>query len=128
MTERERFITGFLGRCAQEGLTEAETALRIEKLESAVKQAASKQAADESPLPSIGGLLRGGLLLSTLAATGLGGTAGYLAANASTPQLEPEELKQQELLAAYRHYTNLMRRAARQRQTLAPRAPRLHHA
>jgi hypothetical protein len=118
MTERQQFILGFLGRCAQEGLTEAETSIRIEALEQTVKTAAE------------GGLgvwdtIKVPLLLTSLASLGVGAGGGYLAAHAGQPQLEPEELKQQELLAAYRHYTNLMRRASRQRLPVAPRTPRL---
>jgi hypothetical protein len=101
MEPREAFKFGFLARCAEEGLTDPEIQDRI-KIAAMRKQA----------IPSIGGLLSGGLDLATglygagaITAAGLGaGTGiplGYAAAKLQDPGYDADAIKRQELMTAY---------------------------
>ncbi len=111
MTEREAFKFGFLLRCADEGLSPPQLQARIKLAEGWLSGATNL------------GLGAAGLGLA--ASAGLGAGAGYLTARATEPDVDPEEAKMQELIAAYKQQADQARRTASRigyrMQTLRPR-------
>jgi hypothetical protein len=73
--------------------------------------------------------MKGIPMLGVGVAGGLGAGAGYLAAKATEPEVDPEEFKQWELIAALRQHADHARRASQQLQLRGaptpPRSPRL---
>ena len=143
LTNREAFKFGFLLRCADENLSPEETQERIKaaadhfrwdgrprvdaSLVEQVLQAWEKRSSDtiSDLLGLLGSTAVGGLGL----AAGVGGLGGYGLAKAMRPQVDADEIKQQELVAAYKQQTDRIRRlmAARSyRQNQPPRRARLH--
>lgn len=119
LTDREAFRLGFLLRCAEEQLSPVQIRERI------------KAAAIENYLPGAGaaktvaglGLMGGVAGLGLSAAAGAGG--GWLAAKATEPDMDAEDAKMQELIAAYRQQAEQARRTAARigyrMQTMRPR-------
>lgn len=109
MTPQESFKFGFLLRCAQEGLTPAQVCDRMAKFaqqrklaflgETTLNNAATSA---KNVLTSLPGLaLRGAL--GAVAAGGLGGVAGgYALSSAMDDAVDPNEARDEELIAAYR--------------------------
>ena len=92
--EKTAFKMGFLSRCAEEGLTGTALDARI------------KQAAWSDLLTGAAGLTVGLPLAGGLVAGGLG---GYGAAKLTTPEVDDETLKSEELANTYRAYANRLR-------------------
>lgn len=121
MTPREAFKTGFLLRCAEQGLD-------ADQISSAVDLAIEKVAASDKSPGLLGGLQSlGGWGLAASAAAGAG--AGYLTAKATEPDVDPEYYKQIELINALKQQTEHARRVALRltvrRPVRAPTAPRI---
>lgn len=141
LSPRQAFKFGFLLRCADENLSPLET-------ESRIKYAmACLQWDGQTPLPlqqdvvdsalaawekqAVGGAI-GGItnLMTTLGITGLlggaglGAAGGHLAARMTEGDADPEEMKQQELMAAYRQQAERIRRQMAARSYRQPKAPR----
>lgn len=115
MTPRESFRFAFLARCAEEGLTEAETAARIEKVAAHIKLGNPYWNA----LKELFNVGRGavGLGVDTgwqggLAATGLGVGSGllggHLLAKAQDPNYDTDEIHRQELISTYEDLADRM--------------------
>lgn len=123
LTQRQAFKFGFLMRCADEGLTAEET---LERVKTAAALAHGEPLIKEALIPeALNILYKGGLLgLAGGALAGAGG--GYMLAKATDKEVDPEEQKVNELIAAYRR--NAARaeqmRKARQRQ-IERQPPRL---
>lgn len=114
MTDREAFKFGFLMRCADEGLSPAQTQERIK-----LANLGSQLMGAAVGLPAVAAV--GGL---GLAAAG-GAGAGHLMAKATEPEMDAEDAKLQELIAAYRQQTDQARRqAARVSYRTQSRPPR----
>lgn len=141
MTAKEQFRVGFLMRCAEEGCT-------VDDIRQRVKYAATLA-------PAAGGFLTGGGLAAGLgtgeaakqlpslvgdyfkspiataaamiaAGAGAGGLAGAGLGAMTSSDVNPEELKQKELLQAYKAQADRLRQlAATQKQQPAVRSPRL---
>lgn len=107
MTEREAFKFGFLLRCAEEGLDEAATAGRV-------KAAADKAAEGVWDVAKdVGGTLGGGAhsawnlgthlypLVGALSLLG-GAGLGYMGGRMADPGYDADDVRRQELIAAYR--------------------------
>ena len=120
LTAKEQFRLGFLTRCAEEGLTPAEVKQRVKAAWPTPPWREAGEAAK-----SLAGLylkapfLIGGLGLS--AATLGGAGLGYGAAKLSEENTDPDEAKQQELIAAYRRHSERARRLAARQQHRRPR-------
>ncbi len=121
LTKQQNFRLGFLLRCAEEGLAPAEIRERV-------------KLAKASGWSSLGdaikayGLFPFQLAAGGIATAGLGGAGiGYGLAKMQDEQVDPEEAKQQELIAAYKMQAERARRRAQQRtyRRPAPAAPRL---
>lgn len=124
MTAQEAFKFGFLLRCAEEGLTQAEICARI------------KVAQQGAPgLGTIGTLASTGLhglkslaLLGLVGSAGLGAGTGYAAARMTEPDSDPEEAKLQETISTYQLFADAARRNAQRRRLyrqITPSRPRL---
>lgn len=112
---RQSFKAGFLLRCAQEGLTHEETRQRV-------KEAAEKLASDW--LPSVGGALQTAIGVPVALGAGLGAVGGYGLAKMREEDIDPEEAKTQELIAALKFYTENARRSTKRMGLRQPqRAP-----
>ena len=142
LTSREAFKFGFLLRCADENLSPEETQARV-------KAAADQLAWDGRPVVAASlveetlqawekrsegyfsdllNFTRDTGMLGVGVAAGVGGLGGYGLAKAMAPQTDPDEIKQQELVAAYKQQADRIRRlmAARSYRTnQAPRRSRL---
>lgn len=116
MNAREAFKTGFLLRCAEQGLS-------MDQIAGAIDLAIEKVAA-EGGGPGFMGYAKslGGW---GLAASAAGGAAtGYLAAKATEPDVDPEYYKQVELINALKQQTEHSRRVAARLSMRKPlRAP-----
>lgn len=122
LTNRQIFKFGFLLRCADDGLTVEETKERIKQAAIALEQM-EKQGL-------VGGLLNALTRLGWLGlgAGAIGGTAGgYTVGKMTEKETDPEEIKRQELIAAYQQEADRIRRAARRRmyRPAVPRRPSL---
>lgn len=103
MDAAQQFKFGFLLRCADEGLTPAETQARIDRGLALMKEATWTGAATAA------GML--GLAVPMAGATLAGAGAGTMAAKLTEPSISPEDVKAEELIAAYRQYADYARRA-----------------
>jgi hypothetical protein len=92
------FKMGFLSRCSEEGLTGAALDARIKQagIMDGLGNVLSSGAALTIGLPLAGGLVAGGL-------------GGYGAAKMTTPELDDDTLKSEELANTYRAYANRLR-------------------
>lgn len=119
LTPRQAFTFGFLLKCAELGLSEQE---QHDILDRALKVAAG-------PATSVWNLIKGVPYLGLAAGAGIGAGAGYVAAKATEPEVDPEEFKQWELIAALRQHADHARRAAQRLQLrgapATPRSPQL---
>jgi len=102
LTSRQQFKFGFLLRCADEGLTEEQTQVRIKEAHDRLTKEANPKALWDA-VKSLGwhGLGMG-------AVTGLG--AGYGAAKLTEKEVDPDDIKKQELIAAYKQNADRVRR------------------
>jgi len=117
LTENEAFRLGFLARCAEEKLTGAELSTRIKRADGGLSAAdwllpvgagaAGLYLASNAPVagPTLGPIL------GLLPAAGLAGGAGlgYMTAKMTEPDIEPEDIKAQELADTYRVYAHRAR-------------------
>jgi hypothetical protein len=118
MTDLEAFKFGFLLRCADEGLTAEQVQARIKLAAGPAVAAAATGAGLGLAKPALGltknlaglSMLLGGAGLA--GAAGLGAGGGYLAAKATEPDMDAEDAKMQELIAAYRQQADQARRTA----------------
>lgn len=125
LTPVEGFRYGVLLRCAEEGLDPAATANRIQKIASMQKAATLGDVA--SGTFNIAKQLGWGGVLGSMA---LGGMGGYGAAKLQEGDVDVDDYRKQDVIAALRAQTQQMReRAARLRAfRQAPKAPRLFQA
>lgn len=141
LTNREAFKFGFLLRCADENLSPEETQERIKaaadhlhwdgqpRVEAAVVEQTLQAWEKRSDVSGVLNFLRSSALGGIGAAAGVGALGGYGLAKATRSQVDPDEIKQQELVAAYKQQTDRIRRlmAARSyRQNQPPRRARLN--
>jgi hypothetical protein len=109
MTPQEGFKFGFLLRCAEEGLSLDETQQRavavLEKRGGALDLAAQAPGA----LWSLG---TKGLMLGGLGIAGAGGLGGYALAKMREGDVDPAEIRRQELIDTYNTQAELARRKA----------------
>jgi hypothetical protein len=106
---RDAFCMGFFARCVEEGLSKEAAEARLEKLSQT-----------KSAVAGIGAVLRGtgrafttGAVLPALVGLGLGGVAGYGAAQVTAPDADPEAIRAQEIANTYKLYAQ--RAAAKRR-------------
>lgn len=145
MTPRQAFKFGFLLRCADENLSDEQVAERIKyaaerlgwdgespllpaELVEACLATWEKQASPLEGVGAIGNLVKNLGLWGLAGGAGLGAGAGYLTARMTDKEVDPDEVKKQELIAAYKQQAERIRRqmAARSyRQPKTPRVPRL---
>jgi hypothetical protein len=92
------FKMGFLARCSEEGLTGADLDARIKQAGAldGLGSLLSSGAFATVGLPLAGGLIAGGL-------------GGYGAAKMTTPELDDDTLKSEELANTYKAYANRLR-------------------
>jgi hypothetical protein len=97
MTDRDAFKIGFLLRCAEEHLTAEETRGRI------------KSAHWTGTVAGLGALGAG---TGLAASAGIGAGAGWLGAKLTEPDMDAEDAKMQELIAAFRQQADQAKRTA----------------
>lgn len=129
LAPRELFKVGFLLRCADENLSPAETQSRIERASEFVGSV-EKQGFLGGAGEFLSALVKAipQLSLLGLGASGVAGlTGGYTAGKLTDEALDPDEIKRQELIAAYQQQSDRARRAMSRRQyrRAAPRRPQL---
>lgn len=131
LTPQESFRLGFLLRCAEEGCTPAEIEQRV-KLAFIVR--GLEKHAVANPVDTGIGLAKTWASLPLhIAGLGIAGSGllgagiGYGAAKLQDEDVDPEEAKRQELIAAYKMQADRARRRAQQRgyRRPAPAEPRL---
>jgi hypothetical protein len=122
ISTKEAFELGFLQRCADEGLTPAQTQLRIKAAEAFIE----KRAINPGKYVGALNLAKPPTLLeqaqkymidhpataTALAATGIGATgfgAGALARTLQGDFLDPEDVKKQEIINEYRNLAHSAR-------------------
>jgi hypothetical protein len=115
MTPAQAFKTGFLLRCADEGLPWTETEARIKAAEAFCKQADWVESGAKL------------LTVLPLMAALTGGVAGYGLRQMTDRPTTARDLQRQDLIAAYRLQAERIRRAARLRKYRQPtiRTPKL---
>jgi len=126
LDQRQAFKFGFLLRCADEGLTPEQTQVRVKEACDRLEQIKTANV-----LGGIGGigkfLMNAGLLgLGGSAALGAAGGAGL--ASLMEEDADPEDVKRQELAAAYQQQAERIRRSMAShsyRPSTAPRKPSL---
>lgn len=136
LTPKESFRLGFLLRCAEEGCSPAEIQDRV-KLAHVVRGLVLQEKQAVAPTSTLGALWNLGSTVGMAplhaAAIGIGGAGllgagvGYGAAKLQDEEVDPEEAKRQELIAAYKMQADRARRRAKQRgyRKPAPAAPQL---
>lgn len=141
MTPKEQFRAGFLLRCAEEGCSMADVQARVKTAVAAVLPGVLTGAGVAGGQAAIGGLGKAKDLLvdylkspiamlgaGTVASAGLGGVVGHGLGKLHSEDVDPNELKQQELLQAYRTQAARIRQLAALKNTQpAVRSPRLLH-
>lgn len=141
MTPKEQFRAGFLLRCAEEGCSMADVQARVKTAVAAVLPGLLTGAGVAGGQAAIGGLGKAKDLLvdylkSPMALLGagivgsaaLGGAGGHGLGKLHSEDVDPNELKQQELLQAYRTQAARIRQLAALKNTQpAVRSPRLLH-
>lgn len=109
LTPNQMFKVGFLLRCADENLSEEATAERVQAAQRFVDHIEKQGGLGDTAfkitklIKDIGlvGLAGGGLV---------GGAGGYAAGVLTDEPTEPEEVKKQELIAAYQQHADQVRR------------------
>jgi len=122
LTDDQMFKVGFLLRCADEGLSDQETTARMEAAARFVGLV-EKQARPTGILDALKSLGFWGLGLSALG----GGAVGYGMGSLADQPATPEDVKRQELIAAYQQQADRVRRQlarGRYREAI-PRKPQL---
>jgi len=104
---RDAFCMGFFARCVEEGLSKEAAEARLEKL-AQIKSATIGQVAG-----GVGQGLAVGAVLPALVGLGLGGVAGYGAAQVAAPDADPEQIRAEEIANTYKLYAQ--RAAAKRR-------------
>jgi len=141
MTPKEQFRAGFLLRCAEEGCSMADVQARVKTAVAAILPGVLTGAGVAGGQAAIGGLGKAKDLLvdylkspiamlgaGTVASAGLGGVVGHGLGKLHSEDVDPNELKQQELLQAYRTQAARIRQLAALKNTQpAVRSPRLLH-
>lgn len=141
LTPQEAFKFGFLLRCADENLDDDQIQARVKYAVDRLQwrgeplidgnlvhekiAAVRKQGFDVGGMASGAGHLGSALIKALTSAgawglaggAGIGALGGYTAAKLSDKDIDPEEVKMQELIEAYRQHTNNIRR-----RTMAQRA------
>jgi hypothetical protein len=121
MTEIDGYKVGFLTRCAQEGLTDEQILARVEQME--------KRAGPIADLFSLPGKLwdwgTWPYMASAGAGTLAGAGAGYGLAKLLGPTVDPKEMQNQELIAAYNSFADQAEQRAKMRETMKKRPIRL---
>jgi len=146
MTPNQAFKFGFLLRCADENLSEEETQARVKYAmdlltgdgrvlpieHSLVDRVIGNWEKRANPitgtLGAAAGLLKNLGFAGLAGGAGLGAIGGYTAAKMTDEDVDTEEMKKQELIAAYKQQAERIRRqmAARSyRQPKVPRKPQL---
>jgi hypothetical protein len=136
MTPQENFRFGFLLRCAEEGCTTEEIQERVKLAHDRLQVAAREKQAFAgpgfagvardvlSPVWNLGKTLVTAPLHATAlgiaGSAALGGAGGYALAKLQNADVDPEEAKRQELMAAYKLQAELARRLAAQRSYRRP--------
>jgi hypothetical protein len=120
MTPAQAFKTGFLLRCADEGLPWAETEARVKAAAVFCKQA-------DGPLSSLASAAPKLIAAAVLMAATTGGVAGYGLRTVTDRPTTARDLQRQDLMAAYRLQTDRIRRAEKLRKYRQPtiRTPKL---
>lgn len=95
MDDAHLFKLGFLTRCAEEGLTGEDLAVRLAR----VAAFAEKSAGPVGDIATAGGTLLGLPIAGSLLA---GGALGYGAAKLTAPKLDEDEMKNNELVNTYK--------------------------
>jgi hypothetical protein len=113
MTPKEGFRFGFLYRCAEEGLTVKQAFDRarcaLEKQAGLWNEAKSGVGAAWGGLKTLGGLgLLAGVGVPAVVGTGI----GLGLAKAREQDIDPDEIRRQELISAYRFHADQARRRA----------------
>lgn len=112
LTPNQMFKVGFLLRCADESLSEEATAERIQTAKRFVNHI-EKQGVPKGLGGAVltGADLAKSLVLWSLVGGGLvGGVGGYAAGALTDEPVTPEEVKKQELVAAYQQHADRVRR------------------
>lgn len=102
---RAAFKAGFLYRCAEAGLTPAETDALVEKAAGLKDLASGAITGGLGGLKLIRELGMGGLGLSALGGAGV----GYMASELRRGTVDPDDVKKQELIAAYNTFGDQLR-------------------
>ena len=142
MTPKEQFRAGFLLRCAEEGCSMADVQSRVKAASpAAILPGVLTGAGVAGGTAAIGGLGKAKDLLfdylkspiamlgaGTVASAGLGGVVGHGLGKLHSEDVDTNELKQRELLQAYRTQAARIRQlAALKNPQPAVRSPRLLH-
>ena len=124
MTPQENFRLGFLMRCAEEGCTPEEVQERVKLASACLNGTMVKEAGGDNPLwaavKTISYMPVHASALGIAGAAGLGAIGGYGLAKLQSSDVDPEEAKQQELIAAFKLQAEMARRRAAQRQYRRP--------
>ncbi len=109
LTPAQMFKVGFLLRCADEGLSEEATAERVQTAQQFVDHI-EKQGGLGDAAVSMAKFVKGLGLWSLVGGGLVGGAGGYAAGVLTDEPTEPEEVKKQELIAAYQQHADQVRR------------------
>lgn len=126
MTPQENFRLGFLMRCAEEGCTPEEVQERVKLASACLNGTMVKEAVGNvlgplwSAAKTIGYMPVHASALGIAGGAGLGAIGGYGLAKLQSSDVDPEEAKQQELIAALKLQAEMARRRAAQRQYRRP--------
>lgn len=101
LTARQSFIAGFLLRCAHEGLSQEETTARI------------KQAAVSDWIPGPKTVAGWGFGIPAAVGIMAGVPAGLTLAGMKNQEIDPQEVKNEEMIAALKFYAENARRSQR---------------
>lgn len=105
LDQRQQFKLGFLLPCADAGLD-------VDQINQLIDHVLEKRAWGwEGLYDRALGLAKGSLFTAGGLALGAGAGTGYLAAKMTEPELDPEQIQKQELIAAYKQHTDRARRA-----------------
>lgn len=126
LDERQQFKLGFLLQCAEEGLAPDEIRERI-KFANLSWNPASWPAAGWEGLSNAAGVAKSLGTMGLVGGIGLGAGAGIGLAKMTDQDIDPEQIKKQELLAAYKQQTDRAKRTLMARSYRQPPAPRSSH-
>lgn len=128
LTRQDSFRLGFLLRCAEEGCTIQEVQDRVKLASALLEKRAFDSGVDGKDVMSTG--WNAIKTMATLplhlslygigAGAGLGAIGGYGLAKLQNSDIDPEEAKRHELMAAYKLQAEMARRRAQQYQYRQP--------